>query len=141
MLPNLIDESLSVLAFCGVGVVLMALGFFLVDIITPGNLRKQIWVDRNRNATVLLASNLLAVGLIVFASISASADGLMLGLTYSFVYGFIGLVVMGLSFLLLDLLTPGKLGAILVDGENHPAVWVTAAMHIAVALVVMAGLS
>ncbi|ADD40576.1 DUF350 domain-containing protein [Stackebrandtia nassauensis] len=141
MLKELLNETVSVLAFSGVGIVLMVLGFVLVDVITPGNLRKQIWLERNRNATVLLASNLLAVGMIVFAAISASSDNLVVGISYSFVYGVIGLIVMGVAFVLLDLLTPGKLGAILVEENNHPAVWVTAATHIAVALVVMAGLS
>ena len=141
MFESLIGDALSVLAFSGVGVVLMALGFILVDLITPGNLREQIWLERNRNATVLLASNLLAVGLIVFAAISASSDSLVAGVASSFVYGIIGLVIMGAAFLLLDLLTPGKLGAMLVSEQNHPAVWVTAAMHVSVALVVMAGLS
>lgn len=141
MFQSLIADSVAVLAFSGIGVVLMALGFILVDLITPGNLREQIWLERNRNATVLLASNLLAVGLIVFSAISASSDSLVQGVASSFVYGIIGLIIMGAAFVLLDLLTPGKLGAILVSEQNHPAVWVTAAMHVSVALVVMAGLS
>lgn len=139
--PTLVTAPLIVLAYCGVGVVLMALGFVMVDIVTPGNLRRQIWVDRNRNAAILLASNLLAVGSIVAAAIWASEGSLGEGLLYSFIYGVIGLVVMALSFLLLDLLVPGKLGDMLMNQEGHPAVWVSAAMHLAVAMVVVAGLS
>src|SRR5690606_5681721 len=101
-------------------------------LITPGNLRVQIWTQRNRNASIVLASNLLAVGLIVAAAIYASADDLVYGMASSFIYGLIGLFVMGVAFLLLDLMTPGKLGKALVDDDGHPAVWVTAAMHLSV---------
>jgi uncharacterized membrane protein YjfL (UPF0719 family) len=137
----LLLDALSVLAYCGVGLLLMALGFALVDIVTPGNLRKQIWTDGNRNAAVLLASNLLAVGLIVAMAIYSSTGSLTVGLITSFVYGVVGLIVMGVGFVVLDILTPGKLGQIVVSDTPHPAVWVNAAMHLAVAFVVIAGLS
>lgn len=138
---ELLIEAGAVLAYSAVGVILMALGFVLVDIVTPGNLRRQIWLERNRNAAILLASNLIAVGIIVAGAIVASDGGLLRGLALSFVYGVIGLVVMGISFVLLDIVTPGKLGELLVQSEKHPAVWVSAAMHLAVALVILAGLS
>ncbi len=139
--PTLLTAPLIVLAYCGVGVVLMALGFAMVDIVTPGNLRRQIWTERNRNAAILLASNLLAVGAIVAAAIWTSEGDLGQALLTSFIYGVVGLVVMAVSFLLLDLLVPGRLGDILMNQEDHPAVWVSAAMHLAVAMVVVAGLS
>lgn len=141
MLIALALDSLAAIAYSVVGIILMALGFVLVDLVTPGNLRHQIWLDRNRNAAILLASNLISVGIIVAMAIYSSDGGLVTGLAYSFVYGLIGLVVMGGAFLLLDLMTPGKLGPILVDPAPHPAVWVSAAMHLSVALVVVAGLS
>ncbi|CAM3351607.1 DUF350 domain-containing protein [Stackebrandtia soli] len=134
-------DALSAMAYSGVGLVLMALGFILVDIVTPGNLRHQIWTDGNRNASILLGSNLLGVGAIVAMAIYTSTGGLLVGLASSFVYGIVGLVIMGVGFVLLDLLTPGKLGQILVNDAPHPAVWVSASMHIAVALIVIAGLS
>lgn len=138
---DLVRETGAVLAYSGVGLLLMALGFLLVDLVTPGNLRDQIWVHHNRNSAILLSSNVLAVGIIVAAGIFASEGTLLKGLAYSFVYGVAGLVVMGVGFLLLDLLTPGKLGKLLVENENHPAVWVSAAMHLSVAIIVVAGLS
>ena len=39
-------------AFGGVGVVLLLLGVGLVDVLTPGRLGRQIWLERNRNASV-----------------------------------------------------------------------------------------
>lgn len=119
-----------------VGLVLMAVGFVLVDVLTPGNLREQIWVQRNRNAAILLASNVLGVGIIVATAIAASQGNWAEGLLSTAAYGFLGLVLMGLSFIVLDVMTPGKLGELLVQEEPHPAVYVSGASHIAVSAIV-----
>lgn len=140
MLENIFEEAGAALAYCGVGVALMALGFVLVDVLTPGRLGELIWTQRNRNASVLLASNLLGVAIIVVAAIAASENGLADGVISTAVYGVIGLLVMGAAFLLLDAITPGRLGAILSDDTPHPAVWVTAVVHVAVGAVVAAAL-
>ena len=127
-------------AFGVIGLALMALGFVLIDLLTPGNLREQIWLQRNRNVTVLVTSNLLGVGIIVTSAIAASEDAVLPGLVSTVIYGVLGLVLMGLSFLVVDLLTPGSLGALLVDPTPHPAAWVTGAAHLAVAAIVSAAL-
>ncbi|HEY1176912.1 MAG TPA: DUF350 domain-containing protein [Phytomonospora sp.] len=141
MFRTLAEETVASLAYSGVGIVLMALGYLLVDAITPGKLHELIWMQRNRNASILVASNILGVGIIVVAAIVASEGKLAQGLLYSFAYGVVGLIVMAVAFVILDLLTPGKLGTILVDTEPHPAVWVSAAVHIAVGAVIAAALS
>jgi uncharacterized protein DUF350 len=119
-----------------VGLVLMALGFALVDVLTPGNLREQVWVQRNRNASILLASNLLGVGAIVATAIAASENDWGVGLVSTAAYGILGLVLMGLSFVVIDAVTPGSLGAILVEEQAHPAVYVSGASHLAVSAIV-----
>jgi uncharacterized oligopeptide transporter (OPT) family protein len=139
--PNLAADLLSTLAYGVVGVLLMGLGYLLVDLATPGQLNQQIWTDRNRNAAVLLASNLAGVGIIVVAAIAASADDLMVGLVGSAAYGVLGLVIMAGAFLLLDVITPGRLGEILVDPQPHPAVWVSAVVHLATGAVIAAAIS
>ena len=90
-----------------VGVVLMGIGYVLVDVATPGKLRELIWIDRNRNAALLLASNLAGVGIIVVAAIMASDDDFARGIVGAAAYGLLGLVVMAAAFVLLDLVTPG----------------------------------
>lgn len=142
MLADLIRDGGAALAYSAVGIVLMALGFVLVDVITPGNLRQQIWIDRNPNCALLAGSNVLAMGIIVSMAIWTSEGSIGRGLAASAIYGVVGLIAMAVAFVLLDLLTPGKLGELLVDGTRlNPAVWVSAATHIAVAMVVAAGLS
>ncbi|MBQ1046857.1 DUF350 domain-containing protein, partial [Micromonospora sp. C72] len=68
-MENLLTDLLVTLAYGVVGVVLMAVGYVLVDVATPGKLHELIWVERNRNAAVLLSSNLIGVGTIVVAAI------------------------------------------------------------------------
>jgi uncharacterized membrane protein YjfL (UPF0719 family) len=119
-----------------VGLVLMALGFVLVDVLTPGNLREQVWTQRNRNAAILLASNLLGVGIIVATAIAASHGNWGEGLLSTAAYGVLGLVLMGVSFVVIDVFTPGKLGELLVQEEPHPAVYVSAAAHLSVSAIV-----
>lgn len=138
---DLITDLLVTLAYGGVGVVLMALGYLLVDVATPGRLRELIWVDRNRNAALLLASNLAGVGIIVVAAIVSSEDDFVRGITGAGGYGLLGLVIMAVAFLLLDMLTPGRLGDILVDPEPHPAAWVSAVVHLATSAIVAAAIS
>ncbi|MER5332486.1 DUF350 domain-containing protein [Micromonospora sp. NPDC049460] len=140
-MQTLVTDLLVTLAYGVVGVVLMAVGYALVDVATPGKLHELIWVERNRNAALLLASNLAGVGIIVVAAIAASADDFVLGIVGAAAYGILGLVIMAAAFLLLDVATPGRLGEILVDPQPHPAVWVSAVVHLATGAIIAAAIS
>ncbi|PTA42455.1 DUF350 domain-containing protein [Micromonospora sp. RP3T] len=140
-MQHLVTDLLVTLAYGVVGVVLMAVGYLLVDLATPGKLHELIWAERNRNATLLLASNLVGVGTVVVAAIVASDDDFMLGLVGAAAYGFLGLVLMAVAFVLLDVATPGKLGELLVDPDPHPAVWISATVHVATGAIIAAAIS
>ncbi|MFE9694171.1 DUF350 domain-containing protein [Micromonospora sp. NPDC005806] len=140
-MQHLVTDLLVTLAYGVVGVVLMGIGYVLVDLATPGRLNHLIWTERNRNAALLLASNLAGVGIIVVASIAASEDDFVLGLIGAAAYGILGLVIMAAAFMLLDLATPGRLGELLVDPEPHPAVWVSAVVHLATGAIIAAAIS
>ncbi|MFE9255355.1 DUF350 domain-containing protein [Streptomyces sp. NPDC006879] len=128
-------------SYGAVGVVLLVLGIVLVDALTPGKLGRQIWQERNRNAAVLLSSALLGVGGIVFTSIWTTYEEFGKGLLSTAAFGLLCLVMMALAFWVVDIVTPGKLGATLVEDESHPAVWVTASCNIAVAAIVSASIA
>lgn len=140
MLTTIPTEVGIAAAYGLVGLALMALGFVIVDVLTPGNLREQIWLRRNRNASILLASNLIGVGIVVTTAIFASADEFLAGLVSAAAYGLLGLVLMGVSFLVLDSVTPGSLGETLMEEAPHPAAWVSGASHLAVAAIVAAAI-
>ncbi|WP_243791293.1 DUF350 domain-containing protein [Saccharopolyspora gloriosae] len=140
MLQELLSGLLAAVAYGVIGTLMMALGYLLVDLATPGRLRDLIWVRRNPNAALLLVSGLIGVGIILTTAIAASADDLVAGLVGTVVYGLLGLVLMSLSFLLIDALTPGKLGDELSSETLHPGTWVSAAAHVVIAMIMAAAI-
>ncbi len=140
MLISLLIESGIVLSYALSGLVLMLIGYFVVDLLTPGKLHVILWEQRSKNAAVLVASDLLAVAIIVIAAIRASADDLALGIISTLVFGLIGIILMGLSFLLINGLTPGNSGDLVHSDRLHPEVWVNASAHIGIAGIMAAAL-
>ena len=138
MLEDLLSGAGRSIVFGLVGIGLMAVGFLLIDLLTPGKLRDLIWVDRNPNAALLLAANQLGIAAIVFTAIFTSYSDFAQGLVSTVLFGLLGIGVMGLAFLVLDWLTPGKLGDVICTPANHPGAMVSAASHFGAALIVCA---
>lgn len=141
LLNDLLFDLTAILAFGALGIVLMALGFLLVDVLTPGKLGELIWSRRNANAAVVLASSLLGVGGIVTTAIVTSYDEFVRGLASTALYGVLGLVLMAIAFLVVDVLTPGKLGSIVTRDDRQPAAWVVGTAHVSVAAIVCAAIA
>lgn len=137
---DLLDGLVGGLAYGAVGLALMTLGYVLVDVATPGKLRDLIWERRNANAALLLVSGLIGVGVILTTAIVASEGNLGQGLVYTVSYGVLGLVLMSLSFLLIDLITPTKLGEVFSAENLHPAAWVSAAAHVVISVIIAAAI-
>ncbi len=128
-------------AYTGVGIVLLTLGFLALDLLTPGHLGRQIHEDRSVNAGIVLAAGFLAQGLVIFAAIWTNAtSGFGEALLYTVVFGVLGVVLQAVAFLVLDLLTPGKLGRHVTEVAFHPASLVLGAVQLAVAGIVVASI-
>ncbi|MEU6128719.1 DUF350 domain-containing protein [Saccharopolyspora sp. NPDC047091] len=140
MYQNLLSGLIAAVAYGVIGTMMMGLGYLLVDLATPGKLRDLIWVRRNPNAALLLVSGLIGVGIVLTTAIAASSDDLVAGLLGTVVYGLVGLVLMSLSFLLIDALTPGRLGEELSAETMHPGTWVSAAAHLVIAALMAAAI-
>ncbi|MBB4929543.1 uncharacterized membrane protein YjfL (UPF0719 family) [Lipingzhangella halophila] len=138
---DILLNSGAALAYGIAGMLVMVLGYLLVDLITPGRLHRLIWEEQNRNASLIVSANTLGVAIVVVTAIFASEEGLAMGLVTTVAYGVVGVLMMTASFLLIDLLTPAKLGIVLSGTQLHPAAWVNASAHIAVALVIAAAIS
>jgi uncharacterized membrane protein YjfL (UPF0719 family) len=141
MIEDFTGAVIGAVAYSVVGIALMVLGYLVTDWLTPGKLGELIWTHKNKNAAILLTSNVIGVGLIVVGAIWASEGGVVRGVISTFVFGVIGLGAMAFAFLIVDLLTPGKLGETMVSEEPQPAVWVNAAMHLALGGVIAMALS
>jgi uncharacterized membrane protein YjfL (UPF0719 family) len=129
----------QVLAYSGLGLVVLVAGFFVIDALTPGKLGTLV-MDGNPNAAILAATTLVSLGLIMWFAIFFTGAGWH-GLDDALVYGAVGVGAQAVGFVVLDLLTPGKLGVICESQRLHPASFVSAAVQIAVALVICASLT
>jgi uncharacterized membrane protein YjfL (UPF0719 family) len=128
-------------AYTGVGIVLLTLGFYALDLLTPGHLGRHIYEDRSVNAALTLATGFLGQGAIVFASIWTNAtSGFGLALLYTVAFGVLGVALQAVAFVVLDLITPGKLGVHLTERQFHPASLVSAAVQLAVAAIIVASI-
>lgn len=141
LMNELAGELLSGLGYAVVGIILLVLGYKVIDWVTPGNLGTLIYADRNRNASLLVASGMVGIGAVVTTAIVTSHDDIAKGLASAAGYGLLGIVLLGLSFRVVDRFTPGDLGLICTDPNPHPAVWVTAATHLVMGAVLAAAIS
>ena len=128
-------------AYTGVGIALLILGFFALDLLTPGHLGRHIYEHRSVNAALTLAAGFLGQGAIVFASIWTNAtSGFGQSLLYTVVFGMLGVILQSVAFVALDLITPGRLGSHLMEPAFHPASLVSAAAQLAVAAIIVASI-
>ncbi len=133
------DQVLQVLAYTGVGLVILVAGFYVLDLLTPGKLGALV-MEGNPGAALLSFFMLLSLGLVLWFAIFFTGAGWS-GLDDALVFGIIGVAAQAAGFFILDLLTPGKLAEICFNERLHPAVWVTAGVQVSVALVVCASLT
>jgi uncharacterized membrane protein YjfL (UPF0719 family) len=135
-------DMLAGLLYGVVGIALMMAGFAVIDLLTPGKLGDLIVHHRRRDVGIVAASAMLAVGAIVTSAILQSDGDLDRGLAETAGVGLIGIVLLGLAFVAVDKATPGKLGEILADEHEDPAVaYVTAASLLAVGVIIAAAIS
>jgi uncharacterized membrane protein YjfL (UPF0719 family) len=127
------------IAYSAVGLVVLVVGFVVLDLLTPGKLGELV-MERNPNAAILSAGILVSLGRILWFAIYFPGRGWD-GLVDAAVFGAVGVLAQAAGFLVLDLLTPGRLGAVATEPKLHPAVFVAAAAQLAIALVVCASLT
>lgn len=141
MVEMLRDNMASSASFGLIAVVALIVAFGALDLVTPGNLRTLVWVEHNRNAVILTVAQVVAVATILTASIVAGT-GLELwrSVLFTLVYVVIGIAVLAFSFVLIDWLTPGKLGSLVLETDT-PTVWVNAAVFVGIGAVMAAALA
>ena len=130
---------LQVLAYSGVGLVVLVVGFFMLDLLTPGKLG-QLVMEGNPGAGLLAATGLASLGLILYFAIHFTGAGWD-GLDDAAIFGLVGVLVQAVGFFVLDMVIPGKLGDHCFSPTLHPAAYVTAGIQVSVALVVCASLT
>lgn len=124
------------------GLVLLGLGYLVLDWLTPGHLGSHIVVERSVNAAIVLACGFIGLGLVIFMAIWANGEVGWTGAElWTVAFGLLGIALQALAFRLLDLLIPGDLAATVTEKEFHPASLVAGSALIAISLVVVASIS
>jgi uncharacterized membrane protein YjfL (UPF0719 family) len=81
----------AIVLYAIVGLVLMVIGFYAIDLTTPGPLRKMVDAGKP-NAIVVAAAGMVSMALIVVLAIYASSGKLAEGLVGSAIFGLVGIV-------------------------------------------------
>jgi len=125
----------AILLYAVLGVILMLLGFYAVDLTTPGPLNRQVREGRP-NAVLITAAGMVGISFIVVVSIYQSSGTLLDGLLSTLIFGVIGVVAQVLGARLLEWVTGIDMGATLAAEVIRAQGWLVAAVHVALGLVV-----
>ena len=124
-----------------VGMAVLVVGYFMVDVLTPGKLRQLVFVDRRPNAVVLACAMYTALTIVIVSAIANSYSQLGQGLVGVAVYGFMGVVLLGVALLTMHLVIPGDFHEHVDDPQLHPGSFAVALILLAVGGVTAAAVS
>ncbi|MFF4416984.1 DUF350 domain-containing protein [Streptosporangium sp. NPDC001559] len=127
--------ALAIASYAALGVILLIIGFYVIDLAIPGKLSRLIRVDRNPNATMLTASGLTAVGLIVAASIWSSGGALHEGLLATLVFGLAGIAVQTVAMLAFDRVVGISVRELVTESDLQPGTRLLAVTHVVIGLI------
>lgn len=136
-----VQNTVASILYFVVGVVVFAVGFLMVDVLTPGNLRHQVFVDRKPNAVAVASGMYLALGIVIVSAIIASSNELGQGLVDTLVFGLVGVLLQGAALVVLELAVPGPFRDLVDADQLHPGAIATAVALVAVGGVNAAALS
>ncbi|MEV8632215.1 DUF350 domain-containing protein [Streptosporangium sp. NPDC051023] len=127
--------ALAIASYAALGVILLIIGFYVIDLATPGKLSRLIKVDRNPNAATLTASGLAAVGLIVAASIWSSGGALHEGLLATLVFGLVGIAVQTVAMIAFDKVAGISVRELVEEADLQPGTRLLAVTHMVIGLI------
>ncbi|WP_040791446.1 DUF350 domain-containing protein [Nocardia paucivorans] len=125
----------AILLYALSGLVLMLVGFFAIDLTTPGRLRDLV-LEGKPNAVIVAAAGMVSMALIVVLAIFSSEGRLLEGLIATLVFGLVGIVAQVVSVRVIERVTGVDIGAVLHADRYTTEVLVVAAAHFALGLVV-----
>lgn len=125
----------AILLYAVLGVLLMLLGFYAVDLTTPGKLNRMVR-DGLPNAVLVTSAGMVSMAFIVVVAIYTSTGSLIEGMLLSLVFGLVGIVAQVGGVRLLEWVTGIDIGAVLAAERLQAQAYVVSAAHIALGLVV-----
>ncbi|MFC9898253.1 DUF350 domain-containing protein [Nocardia sp. NPDC127579] len=125
----------AIILYAIVGLVLMLIGFYAIDLTTPGRLRGLVAAGKP-NAIVVTAAGLISMAFIVVIAIFTSGGALLEGLLASTVFGLVGIAAQVISVRVLERAIGIDIGKAMHSDTFSPSSLVVAAAHFALGLVV-----
>jgi uncharacterized membrane protein YjfL (UPF0719 family) len=140
-LNPVLKGAVATILYFAVGMAVLLVGFFMVDVLTPGKLRQLVFIDRRPNAVVVSGAMYIALTTVIVSAIVNSYSQLGQGLFGVAVYGLMGVVLLGIALLAIHLLIPGNFHEHVDDPALHPGSFAVALILLAVGAVTAAAVS
>ncbi|WP_297611521.1 DUF350 domain-containing protein [Nocardia sp.] len=125
----------AIVLYALLGLGLMLVGFYAVDLTTPGKLRAMV-AQGLPNAVVVSSAGMLSMAFIVVLAIYAQAGKLSEGLIAALIYGLVGIVAQVISVRVIEYALGIDIGEVLKAPEFSTDSLIVAAAHFALGLVV-----
>jgi hypothetical protein len=117
----------AIVLYAIVGLALMMIGFYAIDLTTPGPLRKMVDAGKP-NAIVVAAAGMVSMAFIVVLAIYASSGQLVEGLVGSAIFGLVGIIAQVVMMRFATLVLGIDMHALFEGNEfNYEALLVAAA--------------
>jgi Domain of Unknown Function (DUF350) len=125
----------AIVLYAIVGLLLILLGFWAVDLTTPGKLNQMVRAG-HPNAVTVTAAGIVSMAFIIVVAIFGSSGRLLEGLLAALIFGLLGIIVQVAGVRVLEWVTGIRIGEVLAAERFMPQSLVVAAAHVALGLVV-----
>ncbi len=127
--------------YLAIAVILLAVGFHILDMFSHRQLGDLILTQRNRNASRVAAAATISLSIVVATAVITTSNDFLVGLVSTAIFGAVGVIMQTAVYGLFDLLTPGNVSDVVDDPDDHPGSWVLAATLLASGIIVAACIS
>lgn len=131
----------ATIAYFAAGILVLVVGFVVLDLLTPGKLRELVFLENRAGAASLAIAQQIALGMIIVSVIRASDDRLWVGISETLIYGAIGIVAQALALLALEALVPGRFRDVVMDAKLRPRAVMAAVTLVVIGLINAVALS
>ncbi|MEJ5920443.1 MULTISPECIES: DUF350 domain-containing protein [unclassified Corynebacterium] len=132
---------ISSIAYFVAGVVVLFIGFVVLDLLTPGKLRDLVFIENRGGAAILAAAQQIALAAIIVSVILSSDDNLRLGIVETLLYGLLGVVFQALALVGLEVSIPGRFRDVVMDAKVKPRAVLAGVTFVVIGLINAVALS
>ncbi|MFP5068800.1 DUF350 domain-containing protein [Pseudonocardia nantongensis] len=125
----------AILLYAVIGTLMMLIGFWAIDLTTPGKLPRMVRAGLP-NAVTITAAGMISMAFIIVLAIYSSYGSLLQGMISSLVFGLVGIIAQVAAVRLLEWVTGIDIGEVIQAEEPRAAAKVVAAAHLALGLIV-----